>query len=127
MREVRSITTGGPLRQAIQVGPHTLAADESDAKGGNDEGPEPHELLLSALASCMAMTMQAYAKHKGLALRQVEVRVRGRHEDGTFVIERDVKVEGDLDEAQRARVIEIGGRCPVARTLSAPVRMADAG
>ena len=32
--------------------------------------------------------------------------------------DRTVTLEGDLDEAQRARLIDIASRCPVSQTLS---------
>ena len=44
--------------------------------------------------------------------------MRGRHDNGVFVIDKDVQLDSSLDEAQRARILEIGGRCPVAKTLS---------
>lgn len=123
MRVVHSATATGAFQQSIEIGPHHLVGDEGQDKGGQDTGPTPHELLLAALASCMSMTMKAYAQHKGLALRHVQVIVRGRHDDGVFVIEKEVQLEGDLDEAQRARIVEIGGRCPVARTLAGEIRI----
>jgi putative redox protein len=123
MRDVRSTTAGGPFLQAITIGPHALVGDEKPEKGGEDQGPEPHEFLLAALASCTSMTIRAYARHKQLPLRSVDVRVRGRHDESGYVIEKDVRLEGDLDDAQRARMLEIGGRCPVARTLSGTIRI----
>ena len=122
-REVTAQTAEGNFGQRIAVGPHQLAGDEPLAKGGADTGPTPHEFLLAALASCASMTAKAYAAHKGLPLRSADVRVRGYHQDGVFVIERHVALDGDLDEAQRARIIEIAGRCPVARTLSATIKI----
>ena len=128
MREVRSTTASPGLhRQAIEVGPHQLIGDEGADKGGDDSGPTPHELLLAALATCTSITMKAYAQHKGLPLRGADVRVRGRHEDGVFVIEKTIVLDGDLDDAQRARIVEIGGRCPVAKTLSGTIRIETAG
>ena len=38
-------------------------------------------------------------------------------------IERVIDFEGDLDEAQRARLLEIAEKCPVHRTLRAQVRI----
>ena len=125
MRAVRSTTASGPYQQAIEIGPHGLVGDEKPDKGGQDAGPEPHEFLLAALATCTSLTMKAYAQHKGLARRQVHVTTRGRHQDGVFIIEQDVQLEGDLDEAQRARILEVGGRCPVARTLSGQIQIAE--
>lgn len=126
MREVRSATASGPYRQDVEIGPHRLVGDEGPEKGGADAGPTPHELLLAALATCTSMTVKAYARHKGLALTHVDVRVRGRHEEGRFLVERDVRLEGDLDDAQRARVLEIAGRCPVARTLAGEISIVSA-
>lgn len=123
MRDAQSATATGPFQQAVTIGPHHLVGDEGADKGGEDAGPTPHELLLAALATCTSMTMKAYAQHKGLALRQVHVTVRGRHDNGVFVIDKDVQLDGDLDEAQRARILEIGGRCPVAKTLSGQIRI----
>ena len=123
MRDVRSATATGPYQQSIEVGPHRLVGDEGVDKGGQDAGPTPHELLLSALAACTSMTMKAYAQHKGLALRHVHVTLRGRHDHGVFIIEKDTQLEGDLDDTQRARILEVGGRCPVAKTLAGEIRI----
>jgi putative redox protein len=123
MRDVCSTTGTGPYQQFVEIGPHHLIGDEGADKGGQDTGPTPHELLLAAVATCTSMTMKAYAQHKGLALRHVSVTVQGRHDNGVFVIEKRVQLEGDLDEAERARIIEIGGRCPVAKTLAAEIRI----
>ncbi len=122
-REVRASTASGAYGQTIEIGPHRLAADEPAANGGDDTGPSPHEWLLAAVASCVAMTIQAYAAHKKLPLRQVHVRVRARREEGVFIIERQIAIDGDVDDAQRARMIEIGGRCPASRTLTGEIRL----
>ena len=66
----RAVTViGGPssLRQVISVGRHQLFADEPKASGGHDEGPDPYELLLSALGSCTNMTLRMYADRKRFA------------------------------------------------------------
>jgi putative redox protein len=125
LREVRSTMAAGAFGQQVVIGSHTIAADEPVAKGGDDTGPAPHELLLAAIAACASMTVKAYAARKGLVLRGVEVRVRGWHEDGRFNIERQVTIDGDLDQEQRARLVEIAGRCPVSRTLAAEIRVTN--
>jgi putative redox protein len=123
LREVRSTTAAGAFGQQIAIGSHLLSGDEPREKGGDDTGPSPHELLLAAVASCASMTAKSYATHKGLALQHVEARARGWHEDGVFVIECDLSFRGELDAAQRARLVEIAGRCPVTRTLRGEIRL----
>ena len=125
LREVRSTTARGAVGQTVAVGPHRFPADEPLTNRGDDTGPAPHEFLLAAIASCVSMTAQAYAARKGLVVRTVEVTVNGRHEDGAFIIERHITIDGDLDDAQRARLLEIASRCPVTRTLSNPIRIVE--
>jgi putative redox protein len=40
-----------------------------------------------------------------------------------FLIERHVEIDGDLDDAQRARLLEIAGKCPVTKTLTGEIRI----
>jgi putative redox protein len=120
MRDVRVRTGSGKLGQRIDVGSHVLVADEDAAVGGADTGPSPHELLLSALGACTSMTVKLYTDRKGWPLRAVDVRVHGEPGPG-FRIVRTLRLEGELDAAQRARVLEIAKKCPVARTLEGEI------
>src|SRR5690242_18380002 len=58
---------------SVEIGSHQVMADEPRDKGGDDEGPSPLDLLAASLASCTAITMEMYAKHKGWDIGQVEV------------------------------------------------------
>ena len=117
MREVTVGWAGGAFAQDIAVAGHRLRADEEVEKGGADSGAAPHELLLAALGSCTAMTLKVYAERKGWPLRDVHVTLNGAKVDGTFVISRQLTIDGDLDAEQRQRLIEIADKCPVHRTL----------
>ena len=116
--------------QDIMAGAHHLVADEPAAMGGTDRGPSPYGLLTAALGACTAMTIRMYARHKGLDLAHVSVDVsheKTHAQDCTDcekgakidVFHRVVRLEGSLDDAQRARLLEIADRCPVHRTLEA--------
>ncbi len=117
MREIVARWGSGRLGQAIEIGGHQLRADEKANKGGDDTGPEPHELLLAALGSCTAMTLKVYAERKGWPLRDVSVKVTGEPADGKYVIRRSVTLTGELDGEQRQRLVEIAAKCPVHKTL----------
>ena len=62
----------GTYTQQIAAGRHRLVADEPTPVG-NDEGPNPYDLLLAALGSCTSMTVRMYANRKGWKLDQVQV------------------------------------------------------
>jgi putative redox protein len=114
---------GGPLAQRVRAGPHVLVAGEPAANGGDDSGPSPRELLLAALGACTSMTLRLYAKHKGLPLERVSVRLRHTKvpaEGGSGPVERidrEITLVGDLTPDQRRRMLEIAERCPIHRTL----------
>ncbi len=119
--------------QDIQAGGHRFRADEPAAAGGNDEGPDPYDLLLAALGACTSMTLGWYARQKKLPLERVTVRLKhakihasdcakcetaaGRLDE----IQREIELEGPLDAEQRARLLEIADKCPVHRTLTSEI------
>ena len=91
--------------------------------------------VLASLCGCPAMTLRAYADQKQLPLDRVTVRLR--HEKIHAVdcaecetkegeidhIERVIELAGALDDAQRAKLLEIANKCPVHRTLHAEVHI----
>jgi putative redox protein len=102
---------------ALMAGHHALTADEGAALGGRDSGPAPHELLCAALAACTAITLRMYAGRKGWPLRAAHVDVLFQHEGEKRTMTRRLRLEGELDEAQRARCADIAERTPVTLTL----------
>ena len=128
-REVVVRGSAAGFAQEIVVGAHRLAADEPTSAGGTDTGPNPYDLLLASLGSCTSMTVALYAQRKGWPLEGVTVRLRHSRihaadcadcetrEGMIDRIERDIELAGALTAEQRARLLEIAGRCPVHRTL----------
>lgn len=131
---VRVVEAGqGKFAQDIYAGRHRLRADEPVSIGGADSGPNPYDLLLAALGACTAMTVRMYANLKQLPLTRVSVDLEHdkvhaadceeceTREGKIDRIERVMTLEGDLDEAQRAKLLEIANKCPVHRTLHSEV------
>jgi putative redox protein len=121
---VRTVSPDG-LAVDAEIGAHRFRLDEPIDLGGTDTGPEPPETLLAALGACEAITMKMYARRKGWPLGDVRVRLRAATVAGVYVIRRRLEIDGDLDDAQRARLREIAGRCPVHRILDNEVRVED--
>jgi len=114
--------------QDIQSGPdHHLLADEPVAYGGTNKGLSPYGLLAAGLGACTSMTIRMYARRKGWPLAHVRVdvnhdKVHAQDADAASGGKADkftrvVYLEGDLDDEQRTRLLEIADKCPVHRTL----------
>ena len=67
----------GGLRSEVQTRRFKLTVDEPEALGGTDQGPNPVELVLAALASCQEITYRLYADSLGIPLDSVSVKVDG--------------------------------------------------
>ena len=133
------VTSQTNLRNLVQYGErHSFITDEPISAGGEDAGPDPYSLLLAALGSCISMTVTLYARRKQWPLEQVMVRLRqGRihakdcqectkgEEGYIHRIERSVSFTGPLTEEQRARLTEIAHKCPVHKTFTSPIVVAD--
>jgi uncharacterized OsmC-like protein len=130
---VVSETREAKFTQAIAAGGHALRADEPESFGGLGSGPGPYDLLLAALGACTSMTIRMYADLKKLPLERVTVRLKHDKIHATDCaecetkegkvdrIDRVVELEGQLDEAQRAKLLEIADKCPVHRTLHSEI------
>jgi putative redox protein len=113
----------GRLEQDVEVRKHRLTADEPKDHGGQDSGPSPQELLAASLASCTAITMEMYAQRKGWNVGEIAVDVNYEPAQRGSPTRFKMKVEfpKELPEDQRERLMQIGAKCPVHRTLEGEV------
>jgi uncharacterized OsmC-like protein/alpha/beta superfamily hydrolase len=130
-----SETRTGHLTQRVRAGRHVFIADEPIDVGGDDAGPGPYDYLLAALGACTSMTMRLYAERKGIAAQRIAVRLSHRRvhaedcadcetEQGTIgEITRDIVIDGDVSDAERAPLMQIADRCPVHATLTHEIKI----
>jgi len=102
---------------AITAGSHRLGADEHAELGGKNTGPAPYELLCAALGACTTITLRMYAERKQWPLRGVQADVHFARHGVEAAITRVLRFDGELDDAQRARLADIAERTPVTLTL----------
>jgi len=130
-------TGAGTYQNAITLGAHRLTADEPEDLGGDDTGPSPMELVAAALGACTNITVRMYANRKGWPLEHIHCQVTHKKghrevcaEEGegpgadqskpglADIFTRTITITGRLDDAQRARLMEIAQKCPVHKALS---------
>jgi putative redox protein len=88
---------------------------------------------MAGLGACTNMTIRMYAEHKNIPLQSVSVTLRHAkihardcescetREGKIDRIDRELSIEGPLDEATRQKLLEIANKCPVHRTLNSEV------
>lgn len=132
------VTSRTNLQNEVRYGVgQAFTTDEPRALGGDDAGPDPYTLLLAALGSCISMTVNLYARRKQWPVETVTVRLRQNRmhakdcqecddkEGFIHRIERSVTVTGALSDEQQARLQEIAHKCPVHKTLTSKIIIAE--
>ena len=106
-------------------GGNTLIADEPVADGGQNKGFSPTELLAASLAACTTATLRMYADRKGWDLPEVDTDITLERDEAAnkTVINRAIHLKGNLDETQRARLLQIANSCPIHKMLSNPIEI----
>jgi len=128
-----SETGQGAFQNATRVGKHHLLADEPVNVGGLDTGPGPYDYLAAALGACTAMTLRMYGQFRKIDIGRISVEVnhgkihaKDCHECSQSMIEKGGKVDrferiitvnGPVDSALNAKLLEIADKCPVHKTL----------
>lgn len=107
----------------IKSDKNTIISDEPKDLGGENAGFSPMELLAASLGSCTAITLRMYAERKEWDLKDVKVEVNFERdaEKNESVITRTIHLEGNLDERQRAKLLNVANNCPMHKVLTHPI------
>jgi putative redox protein len=121
--------------QKVQVGSHHLTTDEPVSYGGTDSGPSPYDLILAALGSCTSMTIGLYARKRSWPVEKITVslwhtKIHAKDCDDCETkegridrIEMEIHLDGGLNDEQRAKLMEVAGKCPVHQTLTSEINI----
>jgi putative redox protein len=119
------------LQHQVISYPHSFIADEPLEEMGDGLGPNPYDLLLSALGACTAMTLIMYAQRRKIPIETVSVELdheRSYREDCEGCTEEERRVEkitrritvrGAISEEQKKKLLDIAKKCPIHKTITA--------
>lgn len=123
------------FRTEVEAGPHRWILDEPVEAGGANEGPTPYDMLAAALGGCTVMTLHVYARREKFPLEEASVRVshdRQHAKDCADCMSQsgyihrfrvEITLTGPLTDEQRQKLLAVAGRCPVAKTLQAEMKI----
>lgn len=112
---------GTPMAQRLTIRSHEWVVDGTAAEGGDDTGPNPHDLYDAALGGCKALTLLWYARRKGWDVQDVRTVVErdaSQERSGTYRLATRLQVQGDLSDAQIAELQAVIGKCPVHKLMT---------
>lgn len=119
----------GSFVQRVQVASFDeLLVDVPAVVGGAESAPDPHDYFDLSLGACKSITVQMYARRKGLPLAGITTTVdrddsderRGSDSEYRLTVSMQFLAEEghELDAETRARLIEISERCPIHRLMT---------
>lgn len=111
----------------VRTGNHGWVADEPASLGGDGLGPNPFDMLLASLGSCLAITVVHLAARARLPLVRLWVELHGHPAEpgsgGRYAISVKLRARGELSDQDMARLGRYAEQCPVHHILSAGTRL----
>ena len=116
---------GGCVEDETRAKPFVFDNSEPPILLGNNEGANPVEFILHGLAGCMTTTMALHAAANGISISTIESSLEGNLDVQGFLglndtvrngyqnIKVNFKIEGDLTQEERNRLIEYTSKSPV--------------
>ncbi|MDC8783857.1 OsmC family protein [Roseateles koreensis] len=105
---------------------HAWSADEPIDVGGANAAPDPTRLMLASLGACTAITLRMVAVRRQWPLADIHVTLElnpnGKPASGNDIVRR-IRLEGELNEEQRAQLLKISNACPMHKLLTGEVRV----
>ncbi len=109
------------MRHQITIGDQTVAVDAAVAEGGEGLGASPHDLYDAALGACKALTVLWYARKRGIAVDDIQVKVArddSQERAGVYKVNAQLTVSGKMTEAQLAELLRVAQKCPVHKLMT---------
>ena len=122
-----------PTKTKVTARNFTMIVDEPPNLGGTDDGANPVEYILAALAGCLNVVGKMVAKEMGFEIKSLSFDIEGELNPAGFMgkakdvrpgyqaITVKVDVDSNADEEQLKKWLEvIETRCPVSDNIANP-------
>jgi len=128
-RHIKNLYTESVARE------HLVKSDYGEAAGGDNQAPNPIEILLAAVAACIEAAFYEFAMHEGFTINALAVDVQGTLDLRGFFMLDDVSagfkdlqytfsIESPDDETKIRELAEkVIAHCPVVESLIKPTQV----
>jgi uncharacterized OsmC-like protein len=122
------------LKVEVLAGNHNFYVEQPIPGMDKIDGPTPMEVLYGSLASCKVIMMKMYAMQRGWALSDAQVKIdyipatekdmdveNIKSSGKNTLVKVEIKIESDLDQDQREKLVWVAKKCPVHLTMQGEV------
>ncbi len=100
---------------------HSVNMDRPNNEGGDNSAATPIEMLLSAIAGCVSMTLKFFADRNNLDLGEITVNVKqssSLNAKGLVsTIVEEISFENSITDIERTMLLSAAKECPVVKML----------
>lgn len=112
---------GTAMAQTVKIRGHELRVDATLDEGGDDSGPNPHDLYDAALGACKALTLLWYARRKDMDVQEVTTLVErdaSAERSGIYRLHTQLQVRGNVTDEQITQLEAATHKCPVHKLMT---------
>lgn len=120
MAKITTFYKGDMLFES-KIGKHSVIIDVPDSMGGSDRGPQPPQLFVASLGSCIAAFVAQYCENNGIDATNMTVDITfDKAADPTRLVNLAATVKlPNGDCSKRVKAIErVAEHCPVKATIA---------
>jgi len=101
-----------------QIGNHAIQSDTTPDKGGKGNGIRPHDILASAFASCLNISVRMACEKLNVPFEKITTKIELIRKEDETVFTYKIDFHQQLAEETKNRVLEAAQMCAVRKTLS---------
>ena len=100
-----------------------VETDQPKDEGGDGSAPEPYDLLLSSLGTCVGVNILYFCESRKIPTEGIEMSMSIEKNDKTHLVERigiRMRLPDTLPDKYRSAIKRVADLCAVKRTFSNP-------
>jgi len=104
-----------------EIGGFTIQSDVTPEKGGHENGIRPHDILATAYASCLNMSVRMACDKKQIPYDFVISKVILIREEERTIFKYQIDFSNHISDTIKDEILKMVENCPVRKTLSKPI------
>lgn len=102
-------------------GGNIIQSDATSDKGGHENGIRPHDILATAFASCLNISVRMACDKKGISFDNLTTKVELIRKDSKTIFAYEIEFSNRISEDTINEIYKMVENCPVRKTLSKPI------